>query len=69
MDPEPYQIPPEYEPDPAQIPRWAEDVDRFRISYAITLLIAQRYDPMFCKQLYDSDEMVSGDVPLAPPAR
>lgn len=64
---EPYQIPPEFEPNPAQIPPWATDIGRFRVCYALTLLIAERYDPIFCKQLYDSDDLSTDDVPLAEP--
>jgi hypothetical protein len=63
---EPYVIPPEFEPDPAQIPAYAKDVDRFRICFAITLQIAQRVDPLFCRQLYFSDELATGEE-LAPP--
>ena len=55
MTDEPFQIPPEYEPRPEQIPPWAHDTKRFRICFAITLRIAERYDPFFCRQLYDGD--------------
>lgn len=60
-----YQIPPEYEPRPEQIPSWAHDVARFRVCFAITRLVAQRDDAIFCKQLYDSDEITTDDVELA----
>jgi hypothetical protein len=62
-----YEIPPEYEPRGEQIPRWATDVERFRICFAITRLIAQRDDPIFCKQLYDDDRVVTDDVDIAEP--
>lgn len=64
---ETYQIPPEYEPRIEQIPPYAHDVGRFRICFAITRLVAQRDDPIFCKQLYDSDEITTDDVDLAEP--
>jgi len=63
----PFEIPPEYEPRPEQYPPWAADPERFRVCFAITMLVAQRYDPIFCKQLYDSDEIATDDVPLAEP--
>jgi hypothetical protein len=71
---DPYEIPPAFEPDASEIPVWADDRDRFRICYALTLLIAQRYDPIFCKQLYDDPRMLTGDddkwhPPLAEPRR
>lgn len=53
-----YQIPPEYEPHPDEYPEWAHDLGRFRICYAITLKITGRYDPIFCRELYE------GDIPL-----
>jgi len=59
------EIPPEYEPNPAQIPVWATDLDRFRICFAMTRAIAHRDDPVFTKQLYDGD-IDTGDA-LAPP--
>jgi hypothetical protein len=62
-----YEIPPEYEPRDGQIPRWATDMERFRICFAITRLIAQRDDPIFCKQLYDDDRVVTDDVDIAEP--
>ena len=40
-----YEIPPEYEPRPEQIPPWAQDVDRFRICFAITMLVAAALRP------------------------
>lgn len=52
-----YEIPPGYEPHPTQIPAWATDMDRFRICFAITALVAQRYDPIYCRSLYDSDDL------------
>ena len=61
-----FEIPPEYEPRPEQIPPWAQDVARFRICFAITRLVAQRDDPIYCEQLYDSDE-INTDEPLAEP--
>jgi len=67
--PDPYEIPPGFEPGESQIPGWAKDVDRFRVCYAITLLVAQRYDPIYCKQLYDEPSLVTNDVPLAPAKR
>jgi hypothetical protein len=65
---DPYVIPPEYEPQPEQIPPYAHDSDRFRVCFAMTMLVAQRYDPIYCKSLYDDPRFVTDDVPLAPPA-
>lgn len=63
---EPFQIPPEYEPRIEQIPPYAQDVGRFRICFALTRLIAERDDAIFCKQLYD-DPRLTTDDPLAEP--
>lgn len=62
-----YEIPLEFEPHPAQIPPYVKDLDRFRICFAITLRIAERYDPIFCRQLYYSDEIVTGEPLTAYP--
>lgn len=68
--PQPYQIPPGFEPDESQIPAWAaDDIDRFRVCYAMTMLIAQRFDQVFCKQLYDNPDFITDDIPLADPKR
>jgi len=68
-DEQPYQIPPGFEPDASQVPIWAADIDRFRVCYAVTMLVAQRFDQVFCKQLYDNPNFVTNDVPLADPKR
>jgi hypothetical protein len=62
-----YQIPPEYEPREEQIPPYAHDIGRFRVCFALTRLIAQRDDPIFCKQLYDDPRLTTDDVELAEP--
>ena len=53
------EIPPEFEPHPAQILGYVKDLDRFRLCFAMTRLIAQRDDPLFCKQLYDDGGFVT----------
>lgn len=63
----PFQIPPGFEPRDEQIPAWAHDIERFRICFAITMLVAQHYDPVYCKSLYDDERIVTDDVPLAEP--
>lgn len=61
-----FEIPPDFEPHDAQIPSWATDVERFRICFALTRLIAERDDPIFCRELYFG-EIPTGDR-LAEPA-
>lgn len=58
----PYDIPSEYEPDPAHIPASATDIERFPYLLAITRLIAERDDPIFCKQLYDDDRISTEEI-------
>ena len=55
------EIPAEFQPHRDQIPAWATDDARFRLCFAITRAVAQRDDPLFCKQLYD------GDIPTDAP--
>jgi len=58
------EIPPEFEPNPGQIPAYATDVDRYRICFAVTRQNAGRDDPLWTQQLYEGD-IPTGNV--APP--
>ena len=56
-----YELPPQFEPRPSQYPPWATDAQRFRVCFALTMLIAERFDPIFCKSLYDDPRLLTGD--------
>lgn len=60
----PVAIPPEFLPDDNQYPPFVitpEQRQRFDLCFALTRLIAQRDDPVFCRQLYFSD-LATGDL-------
>ena len=51
-------IPPEYAPHPAQVPRWVTDDEqrrRFDLCFAITRAVCQRDDPIFVRELFHGD--------------
>ncbi len=64
-------IPPEYAPDPNQIPAYVhtpDDLERFKWCFAITRLVAGRDDPVFCAELFNSDMPTSDLTASEPPA-